>query len=69
MVIFTLMAVLLGFSTTLHADDMKSSKYYTMTSYTDHLNFSVLLTDLNYSNTWAKDGYIKAFPATRPTSW
>ena len=60
MVIFTLMTVLLCFSTTLHADDMKSSKYYTMTSYTDHLNFSVLLTDLNYSNTWAKDGYIKA---------
>ncbi|MBR6179709.1 MAG: hypothetical protein IKQ77_00645 [Prevotella sp.] len=60
MVIFTLMAVLLCFSTTLHADDMKSSKYYTMTSYTDHLNFSVLLTDLYFSNTWAKDGYIKA---------
>ena len=55
-----LVLALLGLATTVSADDMKNSKYYTMSEHGDHMSFSVLLTDLNYSNTWAKDGYITA---------
>ena len=58
--ILAFIALLLGMPSSASADDMKSSKYYTMSSSTDHLSFSVLLTDLNWKNTWAKDGYIRA---------
>lgn len=55
-----LVLALLSLATTASADDMKDSKYYTMSEHGDHMSFSVLLTDLNYKNTWAKDGYITA---------
>ena len=43
------------------ADDMKDNKYYTLTNRTGYVTFEVLLTDLHYNNTWAKDGNIKAY--------
>ncbi len=55
-----LVLALLGLATTASADDMKSSKYYTMSVHNDHMSFEVLLTDLWAKNTWAKDGYITA---------
>ena len=43
------------------ADDMLKDKYYTMNTYTDHVSFEVLLTDLYANNTWAREGVIKAY--------
>ena len=58
--VWLLILSILGLATSASADDMKDSKYYTMSEHGDHMSFSVLLTDLWMKNTWAKEGYITA---------
>ena len=53
--------MLTAFATSVQADDMKKEQFFTMTSYTDHVSFEILLTDLWSSNTWAKQGTIRAY--------
>ena len=44
--VWLLILSILGLATTASADDMTSSKYYTMSVHNDHMSFEVLLTDL-----------------------
>ena len=45
----------------VRADDMKESKNFWMNKHSNYMTFTVLVTDLHAKNTWAKDGYIKAY--------
>lgn len=56
-----LLLMLMAVSLQLRADDMKEAKNFWMNSHSNYMTFTVLVTDLHAINTWAKDGYIKAY--------
>ena len=56
-----LMLMLVAVPLTVSADDMKESKNYWMNTHSNYMEFNVLVTDLWSKNTWAKDGYIRAY--------
>ena len=56
-----LLLMLMAVPLQLRADDMKEAKNFWMNSHSNYMTFTVLVTDLHAVNTWAKDGYIKAY--------
>ena len=65
--LLSLLILLLSAPMQLRADDMKDSKNFWMNVHSNYLEFTVLMTDLRHSNTWAKDGYIRAYTNSNRT--
>ena len=60
----SLLILLLSAPMQLRADDMKDSKNFWMNTHSNYLEFTVLVTDLRLNNTYAKDGYIRAYTSS-----
>ena len=65
--LLSLLILLLSAPTQLHADDMLDSKNFWMNAHSNYLEFTVLVTDLWLNNTYAKNGYIRAYTNSNRT--
>lgn len=65
--LLSLLLLLLFAPMQLRADDMKDGKNFWMRAHSNYLEFTVLVTDLRHSNTYAKDGYIRAYTNSNRT--